>query len=103
MEQDFYRGRLESAHGLRVVVPPPAERDDVQRIIYDELVRGVVSPASRAVYDRVIAGLFDAGCEGVLLACTEIELLVPPASDDRLFPTTVLHAVAAVDAALAPA
>lgn len=101
MEADFYRGRLEERHGLTVLVPDDRDRTAVHDVIYDELVRGIVRPESRATYDRVIAGLFDAGAEGVILGCTEIELLVPPDADPRLYPTTRLHAVAAVDAALA--
>ena len=102
MERDFYRGRLESAHGLDVLVPSATERDDIHRIIYDELVLGVVDEGSRRRYEEIIDGLVEQGAEGVILGCTEIELLVDP-DDERwmLFPTTKLHAIAAVDAALA--
>ena len=102
MERDFYCGRLESAHGLDVLVPSAAERDDIHRIIYDELVLGVVDEDSRRRYEEIIDGLVEQGAEGVILGCTEIELLVDP-DDERwmLFPTTKLHAIAAVDAALA--
>ncbi|GAB3420396.1 aspartate/glutamate racemase family protein [Flindersiella endophytica] len=100
MEADFYRGRLEQEHGLNVLVPPRADRDLVHEVIYDELVRGIVREESRQAYDRVIAGLFTAGATAVILGCTEIELLVPPGTDDRLYPTTAIHARAAVDFAL---
>jgi aspartate racemase len=100
MEADFYRGRLESEHGLKVLVPPVADRDLVHEVIYTELVRGVVREDSRRAYDRVIADLLTAGATAVILGCTEIELLVPPESDDRLYPTTAIHAKAAVDFAL---
>jgi aspartate racemase len=101
MERDFYRGRLESVHGLDVIVPTAEERDDVHRIIYDELVVGVVDESSRRRYEEIVEGLVGRGAEGVILGCTEIELLVDP-DDGRwtLFPTTKLHAIAAVDAAL---
>lgn len=101
MEQDFYRDRL-AAHGIRTIVPDAPDRADVHRIIYDELVRGVVSEASRAVYREVIARLVREGAEGIVLGCTEIELLVD--QDDSavpVFPTTRIHVDAAVDAALA--
>lgn len=101
MEADFYRARLEERHGLTVLIPSEDDRAAVHDVIYDELVQGVVSPGSKATYDRIIGDLFDAGAEGVILGCTEIELLVPPEADDRLYPTTRLHALAAVDAALA--
>lgn len=100
MEQGFYRDRLRS-HGLRVFVPDADDRADVHRVIYDELCRGIVQEESRAVYRAVIGRLVQAGAEGVVLGCTEIELLIT-ASDSPvpLFPTTRLHVEAAVDAAL---
>jgi amino-acid racemase len=100
MEQDFYTGRL-AAHGLDVLVPETAERELVHRIIYDELVLGVVREESRAAYREVIAGLVARGAEGIILGCTEIELLVGPAdSPVPTFPTTRLHAETAADYAL---
>jgi aspartate racemase len=100
MEHDFYRGRL-AAHGLQVLVPDEPDRTTVHDVIYDELVRGVVSDTSRAAYLDVIARMADRGAGGVIAGCTEIELLVGP-GDVALpyFPTTRLHAFAAVDAAL---
>lgn len=101
MEQDFYRGRL-AGHGLEVLVPDAAGRAEVHRVIYEELCLGVVREESRAAYREVIAGLVARGAEGVVLGCTEIELLVGPAdSPVPVFPTTRLHAEAAVAAALA--
>ena len=101
MEQSFYRDRL-ATRGLEVVVPGPEDRALVHRVIYDELCLGIVSDASRAEYQAVIGRLVDDGAEGVLLACTEIELLIT--ADDSpvpVFPTTQLHVIAAVDLALA--
>ena len=100
MEQDFYRERLES-HGLTVLVPEAEDRAVVHRVIYDELVQGVVSDASRELYRAVMARLVSRGVEGVVLGCTEIELLV--GADDTtvpVFPTTRLHVEAAVEWAL---
>jgi aspartate racemase len=102
MERDFYRSRLASIHGLDVLVPEAADRDTVHRIIYDELVHGIATDASRAEYRAVIDRLVAAGADSVILGCTEITLLVGP--DDSpvpVFDTTALHARAAVDAALA--
>lgn len=102
MEQDFYRDRLAS-HSLRVLVPEPADRAAVHRIIYEELCLGVAREESRQVYREVIERLVEAGAEGVILGCTEIELLISSAdSPVPVFPTTRLHIEAAVDAALAP-
>jgi len=100
MEQDFYRARLES-HGISVVVPSEAERERVHDIIYDELVKGELNRDSREEYLDIIDRLGSAGAQGVVAGCTEIELLVT--EDDVFipyFPTTTLHAEAAVEAAL---
>jgi aspartate racemase len=94
MEHDFYRGRLES-HGLSVLVPEEPDRTMVHDTIYDELVRGVVSPESRAVYLLAIDRLLARGAEGVIAGCTEIELLVTPEDlETPYFPTARLHAEA---------
>jgi aspartate racemase len=96
MEQDFYRDRL-AARGLEVLTPGEADRRDVHRIIYDELVAGIVREESRARYREVIASLAGGGAQGVILGCTEIELLVGQAdSPVPVFPTTRLHVEAAV-------
>ncbi|MDH6522755.1 aspartate racemase [Streptomyces sp. SAI-135] len=100
MEQDFYRGRLE-AGGLHVYIPGSEQRTVVHRIIYDELCLGVVKDESRAAYRKVMEDLVAFGAEGIILGCTEIELLIGPAdSPVPVFPTARLHAAAAVDAAL---
>ena len=102
MEQDFYRGRLESHRGLEVLIPDDDDRTVVHDVIYDELVRGIVDDGSRESYLRIIDRLIERGAEGVIAGCTEIELLVEPHHVSvPYFPTTRIHAVAAVDAALA--
>ena len=70
-------------------------------VIYDELVQGRVEPSSQAAYLGIIDRLVGAGAQGVIAGCTEIELLVA-AGDVPVpyYPTTRLHAMAAVDAAL---
>ncbi|USI72574.1 aspartate/glutamate racemase family protein [Sphingomonas morindae] len=103
MEQDFYTRRLAERHGLDVLVPEAADRAGVHRIIYEELVAGTVRPESREVYRAVIARLVARGAQAILLACTEIMLLVRPEdSAVPLFDTAAIHAAAAVEAALAP-
>ncbi|MCF3182941.1 aspartate/glutamate racemase family protein [Streptomyces polychromogenes] len=101
MEEDFYRDRL-AAGGLEVRVPDAAGRSVVHRVIYEELCLGVVREESRRAYRHIIEELVAQGAEGVVLGCTEIELLVGP-QDSRVpvFPTARLHAAAAVEAALA--
>ncbi|MEV5509567.1 aspartate/glutamate racemase family protein [Streptomyces orinoci] len=100
MEQDFYRGRL-AANGLDVLIPDEPGRALVHRVIYEELCLGEVREESRLAYQRVIADLVAAGAEGIILGCTEIELLIGREhSPVPVFPTARLHAQAAVEAAL---
>ncbi len=102
MEQDFYVGRLRDRHGLDVLVPEAADRAFVHAVIYEELCRGVVSPASRERYREVIARSAARGADGVILGCTEIGLLLSPADVSLpMIDTTRVHALAAVDFALA--
>ena len=101
MEEDFYTGRLIKNHGLKVLLPPKNDREIVHRVIYEELVLGILREESRAQYVRIIQDLVKLGAQGVILGCTEIGLLVS-ASDSTvpLFDTTRLHALAGVEAAL---
>ena len=102
MEQDFYRQRLAHKFGLQVLIPPEPQRQVVHRVIYDELCLGVINPASREAYAQIMADLISSGAQGIILGCTEIELLVSQADCPApVFPTTFLHAQAAVDFALA--
>jgi aspartate racemase len=99
MEDGFYTDRM-AEHGLTCLVPGPEEREVVHRVIYDELCLGVVREESRAAYVDVVAGLASRGAEGVILGCTEIELLLRPDDVDvPAFGSTRLH----VEAALARA
>lgn len=101
MEQDFYRARLADRHGLEVIVPKAEDRGEVHRVIYEELISGVLLESSREAYRGIIARLAADGAEGVILGCTEIALLVSQAdSPVPIFDTTELHALAAADFAL---
>jgi aspartate racemase len=101
MEQSFLSDRLAGV-GLHVLVPDPVDRAEVHRVIYEELVLGVVREESRDAYLAVIERLVAEGAEGIVLGCTEIELLIGQDDVDvPVFPTTRLHVEAAVAAALA--
>ena len=101
MEQDFYKGRLTENYRLDVIVPKKADRDIVNRVIYDELCAGKVEQSSKLEYVRIMQDLIARGCEGIILGCTEIMLLVGQAdSSVPVFDTTTIHAIAAVDFAL---
>lgn len=99
MEQDFYQKVLTDA-GVRVLIPGEADRVLVNDVIFRELCLGVVSPASRAKFLRIIDSLGAGGAQGVILGCTEIGLLVGQKNTTvPLFDTTLLHArQAALDA-----
>jgi aspartate racemase len=101
MEQDFYVGRLRERHSLTVLVPEAADRRTVHDVIYDELCVGVVNDSSREQYRRIMGELVDRGAQGILLGCTEIDLLIG-AGDATVpvFDTTALHARVAVELAL---
>lgn len=92
-----------ASHDLEVEVPLAEDRAEVHRIIYDELCRGVIAEQSRAAYLEIIGRLVDRGSQGVILGCTEIELLLPLDQVDGipLFPTSRIHAEAAITVALA--
>ena len=101
MEQDFYVGRLREQHGLEVLVPDEADRRIVHGVIYEELCVGIVDDGSREEYRRIIRDLVDRGAQGILLGCTEIDLLIGQAdSPVPVFDTTRLHAERAVELAL---
>jgi aspartate racemase len=100
MEEDFYVGRL-GRHGLTVEVPGPDDRAEVDRVIFDELTRGIVRDESRASYAAILGRLDDQGAEAVVLGCTEIELLVRPEDAPLpVLPSMRTHVEAAVEAAL---
>ncbi|WP_455918502.1 aspartate/glutamate racemase family protein [Ensifer canadensis] len=102
MEQDFYKGRLIERHGLDVLVPGDEDRKTVHDIIYKELVVGRVEDASRDAYRQVIQRMVERGAQAIIMGCTEIMLLISQAdSPVPVFDTTELHALAAVDRALA--
>jgi aspartate racemase len=101
MEEDFYRGRLEHCHGLTVTIPEARGREAVHRIIYDELCLGRVSEASREVYRQISAELIEGGAEAIILACTEISMLLKESDVSiPLLDTAAIHARAAALLAL---
>ena len=101
MEEAFYRDRLRDLFGIEAIVPGPESRNLVHKVIYEELCHGVIRPESRVEYQRIIGDLNSAGATAVILGCTEVELLISQADSPLpVFPSTRLHAMAAVDFAL---
>jgi len=102
MEQDFYKGHLKNQHGISVLIPDDAERTSVHDIIYQELCQGEIKPASKQRYLDIVSNAADAGADSVIFGCTEVGLLIATADLDLpAFDTTELHAIAALDFALA--
>lgn len=100
MEQSFYQDRLKAA-GLNPVVPDKADRNEIHRIIYDELCREVINEKSRSIYESIAQKLLDKGCDSLILGCTEIGLLLNQGNVSvPVFDTTLIHCRAALDAAL---
>jgi aspartate racemase len=102
MEEEFYAGRLREKHGLQVMIPPKEDRHIVHRVIFDELVLGIVKDDSRDEFLRIMDDLQEAGAEGIIEGCTEIVMLVQQEHTPiPLFDTTAIHAHKAVEMALA--
>lgn len=79
VEGEVYPEKLE-ARGLEYVLPTPAEREEINRIIMDELVCGAFKPEQVATFQAVIGRMKDAGCDAVVLGCTEIPLIIDDAN-----------------------
>lgn len=92
MEEPFYKGRLEQAYGLRVLVPNAADRAIIDHIIFQELCLGIIREGSRTEYQRIARNLAEQGAEAVILGCTEISLLIRLEDTDLFFyDTTAIH------------
>ena len=101
MAEPFYRERLAMRHGLEVLVPTAEQREVVDRVIFDELVKGNLMEDSRDAYTEIIDELVACGAEGVILGCTEIGLLVGPEDASvPLFDSATIHARRAAELAL---
>lgn len=101
MEETFYSERLRAV-GIETIIPEKADREFIHRSIFDELGKGIFLAATRERYRRIISDIADKGAQGVILGCTEIPLIVKQEDYTLpLFDTTLLHATAAVDFALA--
>ncbi len=101
MEADTVRGRLERKWGLTVLIPEAEDRVTVNRVIFEELCAGKILDTSRSAYLEIMNRLVERGAEGILLACTEIPLLVQQKHTEiPVFDSTELHALMAVDLAL---
>lgn len=107
VESEIYPEKL-SRHGLAYVRPNTAEREEINRIIMDELVYGTFKPEAVAYFQQVIGRLKDEGCDAVVLGCTEIPLIMnelnsplPTLDSTRLLARAAVRRAVEGDAALA--
>ena len=97
MNEAFYRDRL-AEHGIAVATPEPAMAAEIDRIIYEELARGIVSRTSQRTLKTAITSLAQARNQAVVLGCTELVMLVDPVANVLpVYDTTAIHAQAAVE------
>jgi aspartate racemase len=96
-DSEVYPQKLTAA-GLQYLRPSAAERAEINRIIFDELVRGTQLPQSQAYFQQVFRSMQAAGCDAVVLGCTEIPLLMndansplPTLDSTRLLARAALH------------
>ena len=102
LTQPFYKDRLKQLHGIDVVIPTPEQGAEIYRVIQEELTFHLLKESSRRYFLDVLDTLRAQGAQGVILGCTEIPLLIQQQHTDLpVFDTTTLHALAAVDEALA--
>lgn len=96
MEEDFYSKKLLDEYDVDTVIPNSEDRNEVSRIIYEELCRGIVKESSKQKYLEVIDKMKTDGAQGVIMGCTEIPLMIKEASLP-VFDTTNIHAMSIVD------
>ncbi len=103
MEMSYLKDRFQKRFGIQVIAPSDAEQQDIDQIIFNELVKNTLNETSKARYLEIADRMRrEEGAEGLILGCTEIFLLVD--QEDRpdfpMFNTARLHCEAAVDFAL---
>ncbi|WP_424825833.1 aspartate/glutamate racemase family protein [Rothia dentocariosa] len=102
MSDGFYTERM-AAQGIQTIVPDEPEQAETNRIIFEQLCLGRVEPEAVQYLQQVITGLKEQGAQGVILGCTELCLAVEADKTPLpVFDSTTIHALAAVEAVLAP-
>jgi len=96
MEKDFFSGRLKEKHDISCLIPSQEERNLIHKVIYNELIQGLILPESKLQYLEIIENLKAKGAEGIILGCTEIPLLIKQEDPSLpIFDSTGIHAQAA--------
>lgn len=101
MAEDYMREKYQEAD-INIIVPTVNQQTQIDSIIFDELVKNIVTPESKQIYVEICHDLVRKGAQGIILGCTEIFLLIKPEdfANLPLFNTTELHVNAVVEAAL---
>ena len=102
MTEEFYKNRIQEKFEIEVVIPNESEQDIIHEVIYKELCLGKCNKNSRDEYIKIIKRLEkEHECQGVILGCTEISMLIKQGYVDiPIYDTTKLHVLSAVDYAL---
>ncbi len=101
MEGNFYKDYLLDNYGIETIVPKKESRDEIHNIIFNELVRGVITKKSKLRFMSIIEALAIFGAQGVILGCTEIPMIINENDVSiQVFNTTELHAKAAAEYSL---
>lgn len=101
MEQEFFKGRLLDKYQIETIIPNEEQRNTIHKTIYQELVKGIINIDSRTAFLEIISDLVQKGAEGIILGCTEIELLITEEyTTAELFNTAAIHAVKAAELAI---
>ena len=96
MEENFYSEKLEKDWGIETIIPEKQDREEISRIIYEELCCGIIKNSSKQKYLEIIDKMKMQGAQGVILGCTEIPLMITEASIPVLN-TTKIHAMSVVE------
>ena len=96
MEEDFYSKKLLDNYNIETIIPNKSDRQEVSRVIYEELCCGIIKPESKKRYLEIIDKMKEQGAQGVILGCTEIPLMINEASIPVLN-TTKVHAMSVVE------
>jgi aspartate racemase len=95
MEEDFYSKKLQNEYSIETIIPEAKDRQEVSRIIYEELCCGIIKESSKKTYLKIINKMKAQGAQGVILGCTEIPLMIKEAALP-IFDTTQIHAMSVV-------
>ncbi|PLX67144.1 MAG: aspartate racemase [Denitrovibrio sp.] len=100
MEQDFMKD-IFTKNGIDIVVPEKHDRDFIHKVVFDELVKGIINEDSRDMMLQILDTMADQGVECAILGCTELGMILKDNDAPMpLFDTTYCHAMAAIDFAL---